>query len=798
MKPLVAGCIGLLLSIAALCAWPQVPAPRAEVDTLPTRVPVLGDLRGKRCDEAGAELRRLHFALKACPYGTRTGRYPADTINWQSLPAGTPASRLGELRVALEPPVPVAELPDLRGKTCDQARAELHKLGLALAECRPGSARVRTPPRTINAQSHAPGTPVSRVDALRVTYEPGTDAGSSEPPLPDRQPPPPRSGANTAAAIAAAAALAAVIAEAAKAQQKLPDLRGMTCEQAASALRQLRIALAECLPGKAGSRYPAATINAQSPAPGTPLARVDRVRVRVEPEAVAQPPMRPLRQLPDVRGMTCAEATELLAKIDVAPTSCSVAAEIEGARPGRINAQSPAAGTTLPLATPLVLRVQPEAKVIVPALVGLDEAKALAALRDRSLQARTSGPDAARGRRVLTQSPAAGTPVAPGSVVDAGLGLSVPRLLGLDCDAARRRAADYGHAALRCEPVPAPSAREPVGRVFEQEPAAGGPALAAPTPISVSIWAAQPVTVPDVRERTLGEAVAAIDAARLVARPDERRGDRIVAEQSPAPGTIVDAASAVTLVTRQVTLVPDVVGQALAAAQSNLRESQLRGEADANDHADDRVVQSQSPAAHTRAPVGSAVHLATKRFASVPDLLAMSCAEARNAVAADTFELQCNEEQSWRATVFGTPKVVSQQPAASSRVEAGTRIVAAASVPLPASLHWLGTVSLTAVVASVALLIALALWLAWLVLRPAPHPAAEPSRTTVAEPPPPSLHWRVVADASPSVSLRPVSGAQGRGTRGAGVKIAWRVVPDAGSVLLRARGASNGGDDGRP
>lgn len=786
MKTLGACCIGWLLSMAALCAWPQAATPRAEIDTSSMRAPVLGDLRGKRCDEAGAALRKLHFALAACPYGARTGRYPADTINWQSLEPGTPASRLGTLRVALEPPpAPVATLPDLRGKTCDQARAELRRLGVALAECRPQpSSRVRYPARTINAQSHAPGTAVSRVDTLRVTYEPGPGEDSTSSPLPTADPSPGTSKSGPAAA-ALAAALAAAIAEAGKAQT-LPDLRGMSCEQAQSALRRLHLTLAECVPGKAGSSYPAGTINAQSHAPGTPLARVDRLRARFEPAATAQPPAPPGR-LPDVRGMTCAEALDVLARVGITPASCADGADIAGAQPGRINAQTPNPGATLPLALPLVLRVQPAASVIVPALTGLDEAKAYASLAASKLRARASGPEAARGRRVLTQSPQAGTAVAPGSPVEVGLGLSVPRLLGLDCAAASRSAAEYGHARVQCESVPAPSPDQPVGRVFEQDPAAGGPAIAAPAVIRVSAWAAQPVTVPDVRERALDAAVAALDAARLVARPDERRGERVVDRQSPAPGTVVNAGSSVELVTREVVAVPDVVGRSLTAAQSTLRESRLTPQADASEDPDDRVVQSQAPAAHAYVPPGSAVRLATKRFATVPDLVGLDCTEATITAERAAFGLQCNAERSWRVTVFGTPRIEAQHPEAGSRAEAATRIVATASAPLPPSARWLGKVSFTAVAGlAIAPLLALALWLA--------HRLWPPRRTPVVTPvvPPPSLKLRIAADAAPSVTLRPAPAAPRRATR---AKTAWRIVADAGHVLLRGRDPSNGGDD---
>jgi beta-lactam-binding protein with PASTA domain len=790
MRRLIVVCCGLLLSIAAVGSRAQEVTPKARIDVatpslpLPAPAPapaptaVLPDLRGKTCDQAQAELRRLNLRLTECLPGEARIRYPAGTINAQSVAPGTPISRVDGLRVTYQPGADAApdgaprpdstsdssrgrnaaaaaaaavlaaaiadaaapKLPDLRGMSCDEARAALRSLRISLADCVPGSAGSRYAPGTINAQSEAPGTPATRVKAVRAQTEPSP------------APPP-------------------------EAAQVLPDLRGSSCEQARAALQALGLALVECLPGKAGSRYPAGTISAQSQAPGTPVSRVDRLRARFEPVPTAPEPAR----LPDLRGKTCDEAAEVLAALKLRYTSCVAGAAVDGASPGRINGQSPDAGSALPLAAPIVLRVQPAPQVIVPALVGLGEAQAASALASRRLQVRASGPAAAQGRRVLSQSPDAGTAVAAGSTVQIALGLSVPRLLDLDCTAARARAAAFGHREFSCESRAAESPDARIGRVFEQAPEEAGAALPAPTAIRVVVWAAQPVTVPDVRERALDEAIGAIEAARLVAQPDQRRGERVVAQQSPAAGTVVDAGSTVRLDTREVVEVPDVVGQTLDAAQQSVRQARLRDGPDAQHHADERIVQSQAPAAHARVAADSLVQLSTKRFATVPDLGGRTCAEARAAVAPDTFALTCNDESSWRVTVFGTPHVVAQRPGARARAEVGTPIAAEARAPLPASLQWLGGVPFVAVAGvAVAPLLGLALWLVRLVPTP---PRA------------PTFEWRVDVDAAPSVSLRwPSAGeAARRISRHPASGMAWRVVPDAGHVLLRESDASSGG-----
>lgn len=836
--------IGLLLAIAAADARavdefavpperpklgvvkPYIPipapaSPSTSGDT-PAAAAVLPDLHGKTCDQARAELRRLHVELTECRPGQTRIRYPTGTINSQSPPPGTPASRADGVRVTYEPgraadeaptsnptprPLPTQVpsatdgrnaaiaaaaalaaaaiananarvLPDLRGKTCGQARAELQKLRIAPATCLPGDAGGAYPVGTINSQSQPPGTPASKVDGLRVWIEPSPPAPRPEP------------------------------------MAVLPDVRGMTCDQARAAVSALHIALTECLPGAARRLYPAGTINAQSYAPGTPASRIDGLRVRLEP-AIAQPPRpepEPRLALPDLRGKTCDEAARELAQLRLGYASCAEGDAVAGFRPGRINAQSPGAGTALPLTGPLVLSLQPPPKVFVPALIGMAEGQAASALSSRKLRPHASGPEAAKGRRVLSQRPAAGTAVAPGSAVEIGLGLTVPRLLDLDCAMARDRAAEYGHVQFDCESRPATSPNESLGRVFEQAPPADAAATAAPVPIRVAVWAAQPVTVPDVLERALNEAIGTIEAARLVARPDERQGERIVAQQSPVPGTVVDAGSEVTLQTREVVEVPDVVGKPLVAAQATVQQSRLRDAADAQDHADDRVVQTQSPAAHARVAAASVVQLTTKRFATVPDLGGRTCDEARSAVAPDTFRLTCNDERSWRVTVFGTPHVVTQQPGARARAEVGAMIAADARAPLPAAAPWLGNVPLAAVAGVVvAPILGLGLWLAW--PRPMPAPVTPPISPAVVPPitlpvrlpivpplvPPPrapAFEWRVDADDAPAVNLRWPAAAQaaGRRLRHPPPELTWRVVPDAGDVLLREHDVSSGGD----
>ena len=56
MRRLFVGCMALLLAVTAAAAWAQDRTPKYGVDASAVRSPVLGDLRGRSCDEARAEL----------------------------------------------------------------------------------------------------------------------------------------------------------------------------------------------------------------------------------------------------------------------------------------------------------------------------------------------------------------------------------------------------------------------------------------------------------------------------------------------------------------------------------------------------------------------------------------------------------------------------------------------------------------------------------------------------------------------------------------------------------------------
>src|SRR4029077_20011057 len=137
-------------------------------------------------------------------------------------------------------------------------------------------------------------------------------------------------------------------------------------------------------------------------------------------------------------------------------------------------------------------------------------------LTQRQLRPQPSGPPASLGRRVVTQSPVAGTLVQPNSPVRLNLQLTVPELKGLDCEAAKARGRDHGLPDTSCQPQRA-GAGDPINRVFEQTPRAQ---TLLPTAQKLVALIAEPVVVPDVVGRALPAALATLRQSALQGDPD--------------------------------------------------------------------------------------------------------------------------------------------------------------------------------------------------------------------------------------------------------------------------------------
>ena len=598
----------------------------------------------------------------------------------------------------------------------------------------------------------------------------------------------------------------------------MPNLIGMTCQEAQLLIRRALHALLQCAPGGASGLTRPGLISRQFPLAGSPVAPGTGVQPRalIEREAPATVSYR----VPDLRGTTCAEARRLVLAAGHRELICT-----DSPGPvGRIYRQAPTAGSQHP--EPALVRAWLQAvEITVPDVRGQAGLDAANVLQKLGLAPELNGPAAVTGRRVVGQSPSGGTPVQPGSKVLLTLGLTVPSLLGVDCSRAQQLARDYGFPDVLCERRVAGPEQE-VNRVFQQAPKAGS-VLSGPQPLTVVI--AEPVPVPNVVGLPLGKAMAMLGNGRLTGQPDAEDGDREVKTQRPEQGEHVAPRSVVALTTQRFEIVPPVVNMSLPEALAALRGARLgaapdhrerasarkvdhqkpeagtrvetghmiemvthvevpvpgviglrlpeamaalskvglSGTPDREDHPEDRTVQSQSPERGTSIPENSDVSLVTLRSVMLAGLKDQTCKDAAQKARQEGIVVRCVVEGAL-PVVLGEP-IVAEDP--SGPVNEGTTLVLKA---VPA---WWSTPLLLLLAGSATGT------LAWRVVRrrdPLPTPSPDSPPVKPASPP---LAWRVAPDLQPKLNVRIADIA--RQTSLHGQDIGWRVAGTDTAVCLR-------------
>ena len=178
---------------------------------------------------------------------------------------------------------------------------------------------------------------------------------------------------------------------------------------------------------------------------------------------------------------------------------------------GTVLAQSPGPGTTLPIRSTVTLVVSQGPKPqFVPSIVSqtVDDARANVATRKLQLNVTERVPnDHIAADAVISQDPAAGTSVPPGSTVNVVVSsgppqLSVPDTSGLQlADAAAKLEA----RGLLTTIVYAEEPTAPVGTVISQQP---GPSAATKKGATVTLTIAVPGTIPDVSGKMPAQASA--------------------------------------------------------------------------------------------------------------------------------------------------------------------------------------------------------------------------------------------------------------------------------------------------
>ena len=330
------------------------------------------------------------------------------------------------------------------------------------------------------------------------------------------------------------------------------------------------------------------------------------------------------------------------------------------------------------------------ASIVVPNLIGRDEAEARRVLESRGLRVGTAGRVESRVAegRVLTQTPRAGSRVEPGTAIDLDVAeparVTTPNVVGHDEQAAIRRltAADLTLGRVRRE-----ESRQPEGTVVSQTPAADQRTRSG-TAVDLVVAARRTAQVPDLMGHLAGDAARLLAEAGLrqgrVRQQESRQRTGTVLAQSPAAHTRVAADTVVDLVVAAAVTVrvPNLLGRSERAAAARLGGAELRrGQTTTEESREpEGTVIAQVPGAGDRAPVGSAVDLvvATPVTVRVPDLLGLDEAAVATLLASRELSSGIVERQTSDRTP-GT--VLGQEPVAGTRVVLGTAVAFVLAIP---------------------------------------------------------------------------------------------------------------------
>ncbi len=204
---------------------------------------------------------------------------------------------------------------------------------------------------------------------------------------------------------------------------QVPDLVGQTADYAEAKLAELELE-PERQPDQYSDTVPAGSVMSQDPPAGTEVQKGSRVKYVVskgpEPPAAVT--------VPDLGGLTVEEARDRLAASGLALGSVS---EVYSSSipAGEVISQNPAAGQSVDEGTAVSIVVskgpEPPSTVTVPSVVGKTEAAAGAEISAAGLTPVTNpvpAPTPADVGKVISQNPAAGADVSPGStvVIDVG------------------------------------------------------------------------------------------------------------------------------------------------------------------------------------------------------------------------------------------------------------------------------------------------------------------------------------------------------------------------------------------
>ncbi len=397
--------------------------------------------------------------------------------------------------------------------------------------------------------------------------------------------------------------------------------------------------------------------------------------------------------IPDVSGLTQEEAQSQIIAVGLTPAI--IAQQCHDTVPaGSVISQSPAPGgsTVSGNTVNLVLSTGP-CNAVVPDVTGLQEAEAGTALESAGLvvgQVSVQCSDTVEAGRVISHTPAAGTPVSYGIpvniVVSGGDCLTAPGVTGQPLGDAQSALQDGGFSIGTVAQSCSDSIAE--GTVISQNPPAGASVVAGASFNLVISSGPCPVTVPALEGRSEAVAEAILTVGRLtVGAVTTACSDTValnaVVGQSPPPGTQVLPGTAVNLVLASgpcTVTMPAVTGQTEADARQMLLAAGMSVSTvtyECDGVPEDEVI-SQTPAGGVLVTVGTQVTLVVSsgpcppQTVSVPDLVGQNQISAVSRLISSGLQVGTVTQECSDTIAGGT--VIRQDPPAGAELQSGAPV----------------------------------------------------------------------------------------------------------------------------
>ena len=463
----------------------------------------------------------------------------------------------------------------------------------------------------------------------------------------------------------------------------VPNVEGLTQDAATTAITGAKLTVGT-VTQQSSNTLATGNIISQDPASGSSGAQGSPVNLVISsgPQMVT---------VPNVEGLTQGAATTTIteAKLTVGTVTQQSSNTVAT---GNIISQDPTSGSSVAQGSPVNLVISSGPQMVnVPNVEGLTDA-ATTAIAGAKLTVGTvtqqSSNTVAAGN-VISQDPASGSSVAPGSpvnlVISSGPQLvTVPNVEGLTQAAATTAIAG---AKLTVGTLTQQTSNTvATGNAISQEPASGS-SVAQGSPVNLVISSGpQMVTVPNVEGLTQDAATTAITGTELMVGAVTQQTSNTVATgkvitQDPASGSSVAQGSPVNLVIStgpQMVTVPDVEALPQDAATTAIMAAKLTVGTlthQSNNTVATGNVIGQDPASGSSVAQGSPVNLVISsglQMVTVPNVEGLTQAAATTAITAAKLTVGTLTQQS--SNTVATGNAISQDPASGSSVAQGSPV----------------------------------------------------------------------------------------------------------------------------